>query len=201
MSEDLNRELERLKKTIMQRLRGGLASYLTYHCPEHTLDVLESALVIGKEENLTERELYMLEAAALLHDTGFLFNEQEHEIHSVKFARELLPDYDLSPEEIEEVCKGIMATRLPQTPTNRLGEVLCDADLDYLGRQDFFPIGDTLFTEFLARGIVKDEQSWNRLQLGFLENHRYFTEWSRTVREPVKQAHLERVREIVNSYD
>ena len=32
------------------------------------------------------------------------------------------------------------ATKIPQTPLTKLEEIICDADLDYLGREDFFEI-------------------------------------------------------------
>ena len=44
----------------------------------------------------------------------------------------------------------ILATKVPQKPKNKLEKIICDADLDYLGREDFDNISDKKSTiEFL----------------------------------------------------
>jgi hypothetical protein len=67
---------------------------------------------------------------------------------------------------------------MPQNPKSHLEKVICDADLDYLGRTDFFEIGDTLRKEMLYAGELLDESRWDDLQLNFLENHTYKTNFS-----------------------
>ena len=62
-------------------------------------------------------------------------------------AREILPAYGLTRDQIDTICGMIMATRIPQSPSNQLERILCDADLDYLGRDDFYEIGGRLFEE------------------------------------------------------
>ena len=80
-------------------------------------------------------------------------------------------------------------------------KIICDADLDYLGRSDFYSTGEGLFKEFLRQGIVQDETSWNLLQVNFLERHHYFTQTCQRKREAIKQQHLEELRKktAVNS--
>jgi hypothetical protein len=89
----------------------------------------------------------------------------------------------------------IRATKVPQQPFNVLEEVICDADLDYLGRNDFFQIGEGLFKEFLDQKIVSDEKSWNSLQVRFLENHHYFTTTAKERRQKQKQIHLDAIKD------
>ena len=94
------------------------------------------------------------------------------------------------PGEIEEVCQLIMATKIPQKPTDFLSQILCDADLDYLGTSDFLPIGQTLFDEFLNIGLVKNEYEFDLVQIKFLLAHRYHTGFAIKYRDPVKKSHL-----------
>lgn len=82
----------------------------------------------------------------------------------------------------------------PQAPRNKLARILCDADLDYLGRPDFVRIGSTLFTEMKHYGVLSTEREWNELQERFLERHKYFTATNKRLREPVKQEHLAAVK-------
>ena len=98
----------------------------------------------------------------------------------------------------------IMATRIPQSPKNHLEEILCDADLDYLGRNDFDLISYNLRTEYFGLGMVKTEAEWMQIQINFIGKHRYFTNSTRRKREDLKTKHLRRLRiqadlEITNS--
>lgn len=90
-----------------------------------------------------------------------------------------------------------MATRVPQSPDGLLEKIICDADLDYLGRDDFFSIGNKIFREFMARNIVANEQEWNELQVKFLSVHNYFTNTSILLRAAKKEAHLKQVQQIL----
>lgn len=83
-----------------------------------------------------------------------------------------------------------MATKIPQQPHNLLEQIICDADLDYLGRDDFYKIGETLRKEFLHYSIVNSDEEWETLQIKFLQNHHYHTISSQQLREPIKHQYL-----------
>ncbi len=175
---------------ILERLQQGLPAKRTYHSLSHTLDVYRTAVSIANAEGVTEEELDLLRTAALFHDSGFLVSDTDHENHSCDLARQVLPTFGYSSEQVERVCLMVMATKVPQQPQDRLSRILCDADLDYLGRPDFHRIGSTLFNEFVQYGVVRTEREWNELQVRFLSQHRYFTETNKQLREPAKQQHL-----------
>lgn len=190
-----------LQQHVIEKLREGLSPDLTYHCVAHTLDVLQQVENIALQEgNKKQEELLLLKVAALYHDTGFLLTYQNHEEKGCELAREELPSFGFNPNQIENICGLILATKVPQMPKTKLQQIMCDADLDYLGRADFFTIGETLFQEFLCYGIVKDEENWNQLQVKFLENHSFFTHFSRNNREPQKQVYLQQIKEKVNHH-
>jgi hypothetical protein len=108
-------------------------------------------------------------------------------------TRDILPDFGFNPDQLNTICGMILATRLPQSPNGKLEKILCDADLDYLGRSDFYEIGGRLFAEMKRLGVVDTEREWNLIQKTFLESHRYHTTFSQTHREPEK---LKRLQEI-----
>jgi len=180
---------------ILSRLRSGLPKERTYHNFSHTLDVYRSAVELAMHAGVKEEEMNLLRTAALYHDSGFMVQDHDHEEAGCTIAREALPQFGYGKEHIKRVCDLVMATKLPPRPKDQLAMILCDADLDYLGRPDFFRIGTTLFWEFKHYGVVKDEHDWNELQVRFMSAHRYFTETSRAEREPLKQQNLERVRQ------
>lgn len=199
MTASIENTFIEIRDRVIERLRNELPDQLYYHSPEHTLDVLQQAEFLGNFETLSPREALLLRIAALFHDTGFVLSAEDHEVNSCRFAEPYLDLLQLSSEEKEEVRKAIMATRLPQTPQNRIGEILCDADLDYLGRADFFPIGQLLFRELQASGKVSTLEHWNNIQIAFLRQHRYFTEFSRLNREPVKLGYLNALETNANN--
>jgi uncharacterized protein len=179
---------------ILAKLKAELPPGRTYHCLEHTLDVYASVIDIAYEEGVEGEDLALLKMAALYHDAGFTEDDTDHELVGCRIVRTSLPDFGFSEEQIERVCHMIMSTRIPQSPKDRLGQILCDADLDYLGRNDFVRIGNTLFEEFRIYGVLRTEREWNELQERFLERHRYFTATNIRLREPVKQQNLSAVR-------
>ena len=185
----------KIKTSVLSRLRS-LHPSLTYHSMDHTLDVLEQCGRIAAAEGITdEHEIFLLKVAALYHDTGFLYVYRHHEKEGCKIFLADADNYDLSEADKKKIVDLIMVTQLPQTPTNIMEKIICDADLDYLGRDDFFEIGDSLRREFLWYNIVPDNGAWDKLQYKFLMQHAYHTESSRLLREPVKQQHLARLRE------
>lgn len=187
-------EFEKVKKFILKKLKNELPKNLTYHSAEHIKDVYSSAETIVRLEKVDGEDLTLLLTAVLFHDAGFLRQQKDHERVSCEIAAETLPQYDYTPEQIERICGMIQATKIPQTPHNRLEEIICDADLDYLGRDDFFKIGNGLYEELCMYGIIDSEHEWNKLQVRFLEKHKYFTKSARKLRKPKKDEYLAMVR-------
>jgi len=192
------KDFTEIQKHVFNKLKENLPGFLTYHNPSHTVDVLTQCRVIAGEEHITSaHDLFLLQVSALYHDTGFIYSYGNHEEKSCELATEELPQFGLTQKDIEVICGLIMATKIPQSPKTALEQVICDADLDYLGRPDFYTIGNGLYKEFLHQGIVKDELSWNQLQIRFLESHQYFTNTCRAKREKGKQQHLDEIKEKV----
>lgn len=167
---------------------------LEYHNLDHVQDVLQSAMRIAEHEKINATEIKTLRIAALLHDAGFIHSRKEHEKQGTEMTREILPAFGFDPGQIEIICNMILATKLPQSPTTQLEKILCDADLDYLGRDDFYETGGKLFREMVAAGVVKTEREWNVVQQTFLQSHKYHTPYSQQNREKKKQ---ERLQEII----
>mgnify|MGYP007067824091 FL=1 len=86
-----------------------------------------------------------------------------------------------------------MATRIPQLPKNKLEEILADADLEYLGSDNFITKADELFREMQSVNAQLTLDKWNELQISFLGNHHYFTDFCKQHKEPIKQHHLQQL--------
>ena len=188
------------EKFILQYLKEQLPDNLTYHGLHHTLDVLDAALKIAASENLSEDEIKLLRIAILYHDAGFTAKYKNHEDKGCEMVRKNLPAFGYSDKEIEIVCGMIAATKIPQNPHTLLEKIICDADLDYLGRNDFHKISNTLFEEMKIYNHLHDEKEWNKIQKKFLGKHQYYTEFGKKNREHKKQQYLQEIRQLLSSY-
>jgi predicted metal-dependent HD superfamily phosphohydrolase len=179
-----------IKSRAIERLQQ-LDVHFTYHNIPHTLDVLTQAERIAQCEKITgEEDLLLLKTAAMYHDAGFLISYSGHEQDSCVVFREDAGQFGFTIGQTEIIEGLIMATRVPQVPEGILQEIICDADLDYLAREDFFELADGLRREFIYYGIVPDDAGWEALQLKFFEHHHYHTHSSIMQREPAKRKHF-----------
>jgi uncharacterized protein len=183
-------EFQKAKTYINKRLAKELPKHLSYHSVAHVKDVYTAAERLAKSEGVKGEELTLLLTAVMFHDCGFMVASKEHEKIGCDIARESLPQFGYSPEQIERICGMIMATRIPQTPHNLLEQIIADADLDYLGRDDFFKIGNKLFSELQMYGIIQTEDEWNALQIKFLDQHHYFTKTAIETRKDQKDQYV-----------
>ncbi len=186
-----------MKEFVLSYLKNKTPSFYYYHNPEHTLYVLDKAIEIGRYEKCTEGEIALISAAALWHETGYINTYADHEEASCALARKYLPGYGYSNPDIDKVCGMIMATKIPQSPKNKLEEILADADLEYLGTEHAAIIAYNLFRELQTINPSLTNAAWNKIQISFLQKHHYFTSFCKENREAGKLAYLsELVKEI-----
>jgi glycosyltransferase involved in cell wall biosynthesis len=110
-------------------------------------------------------------------------------------AQEILPKYGYTEQHVKTIVELIHATEIPHKPINKLQEIICDADLDYLGRSDFEQIADNLRKELSEMGKIKSRKEWDTIQVNFLKQHQYFTTTAIESRQKKKQENLEVVLE------
>ncbi len=195
----MSNRYEKAKQYAEELMSNGLNEKFHYHNLEHVYDVLESAIRIAELEGVSEQDQELLKTAVMFHDAGYTKGLKDHEALGCIIVQDNLPGFGYSEKEIETICGLIMATKVPQNPSNKLEEIICDADLDYLGRSDFFSVGDNLYKEFLEYGFIKGDNEWQELQQSFLENHKYFTRSAKETRHAQKAENLVRVKQKINS--
>jgi adenylate cyclase len=185
-----------LQEIILDKLEKELPKNLYYHNVKHTVDVVTQTELIGLGEGVSDEELLLLKTAALFHDAGHTVGYDNHEHYGTIIARQTLPDFYYTQSQIDTICELILSTELPPNPKNKLEEIMCDADLDYLGRSDMIPVSNTLYMELQERNKIKSINDWNRMQIKFISGHQYFTETARNLREVNKQMQIERIRNL-----
>ena len=183
-------------KYILERMRSGLSSELTYHSIDHTLAVFNQCKILAESEGISPSELRLLLVAALYHDAGYLFIATGHEDVSCDIVAGNLPNFGYTNSDVATICSLIMATKIPQHPESHLAEILCDADLDYLGKSDYFVYADKLYQEMKSHGDVSDRIAWNKMQLEFLNAHHYFTKSAILARNEQKAENIKQLQSI-----
>ncbi|MEP7144223.1 MAG: HD domain-containing protein [Ferruginibacter sp.] len=191
---------EIIRSGVLLNLANNLSKDLFYHCVDHTIDVeIQAERIAISEKILSGEDLLLLKTACLYHDTGFLFTYNEHEEAGCDLAVKELSAFGLTLKQVDIICGLIRATKIPQTPLSKLEEIICDADLDYLGREDFFPISNNLFLELKAANFISSENDWNLVQIKFFKQHQYFTATTKKLREQKKQEHLEMIEAMMQN--
>ncbi len=182
------------ERHIMKVLKEGLPDNLHYHGIHHTYDVVRAVERIAIMEGVMDDDIFVLKSAATYHDAGFVEEYDKNEPIGARLAEEILPKYGYTDEQINQVKELIYATIIPHDPKNKLEQIICDADLDYLGRDDFFEISETLRRELRDHGKIKSDRLWDEIQVKFLTQHKYFTKSAKKMRDAKKAEHLEVIK-------
>ncbi len=191
--------LDRSKEYVESFLEQNLSDEIFYHDLEHTHEVVKAADEIGRASGLTDDQLETVLIAAWFHDTGYFKGKINHEKESKNIAEEFLRDQGINEKKVTEVGGCIIATKIPQRPTNLMEEVLCDADLYHLSTSEFFRKSELLRKEFSLTGNneIKDKE-WLKANIKFLKKHTFFTDYAREKLYPHKKKNLKKLKSIKN---
>jgi uncharacterized protein len=191
-------EYEKARKYVLNRLENELSPNLTYHSLKHTLEVVSAADRLATWEKVGEEDRLLLLMGAYYHDLGFIRQRQAHESISIQLAEQTLPEFGYSDTDVVVIRGIIQATCLPQSPTNLLEMIIVDADLDYLGHEDFWERSNDLRRELEIYGDNFTDEDWYSYQLKFIQPHRYFTASERSLRDAKKQQHLLEIQKLLD---
>lgn len=181
------------ERHIMKLLEKHLSPQLHYHSIAHTKDVVKAVERIALLEDVTDEGLFLLKSAATYHDAGFIEQYDNNEPVGARLAHEILPKYGYTEEHIKKIKELIYVTEIPHAPKNKLEEIMCDADLDYLGRNDFHPIADKLKKELMENNKIASHKQWDEIQIKFLTAHTYFTDTAKKSRQEKKQQNINEI--------
>ena len=188
----------KLRKKALEILHSDLPKDLTYHGLAHTLDVLNACNQYIRRENIKAYDAKLLRIGALLHDIGFIISNIDHEKRGVEIANKLMNEFGFSKKDFNVVKGLIMATKIPQSPKNHLERIICDADLDYLGRSDFYRISNELYKELKVYTEINDMDTWNKAQIKFLKAHKYHTAFALNNRQPHKEKRIAELNKLLS---
>lgn len=193
--------IKKIKQYVTAHFAEANHAGLLYHNLDHTLGVAKHAREIAEYYKLPETEIWLLETAALFHDTGVTVTMTDHEAISVGIMRDYFADKIISEELLVQLSGLIEATRIPQKPVGLLQEIICDADLFNLGRKSLFQKSELLRKEreILQQKSISNEE-WLQDTLQFLLDHQYHTSFALTELNPGKKKNISQINDELKSY-
>ncbi len=190
---------QKLLQEVQQFVKNIFATRVSpafvFHDINHTRDVVRACEEIGSRYSLSEEEELALLIGAWMHDIGYSSGSaNQHEEHSQKLATAFLTEKRVSQQLIDMVRGCIAATKMPQTPTNQIEQIICDADLYHLGTEEFEDKNRLLRQEInKLQDKEINKKDWRQINIEFLQRQRYFTDYAKNKLEPVKQKNLDKL--------
>ncbi|WP_424493743.1 HD domain-containing protein [Salinimicrobium sp. GXAS 041] len=188
-------DFKHISTQLLKHFDSALSSWLTYHNSTHTNYVIEQAEFIGLQEKLSKNDILLVKFAALYHDSGFLIQREDHERLSCEIATRELKLHGFDATEIDRICGMIIATHIPQQPKTHLEKIVADADLQYLGTNNFEEFSSNFFKEIKHFQPELTRKEWDQIQIDFISSHTYHTNYGRKHLEPVKRENLQKVKQ------
>ncbi len=183
---------------IRELFRDELPDGIKYHDSNHTLHPARGVVAVANKlaisENISEHDRELLITAAYFHDSGYIREYDKNEPIAARMAGRILKLIGYKANEIEKIQKMILSTDFERNPKTHVEKILCDADLDNLGREDFFKLDGKLREGRRIRGIdVSDDSKWYRSTFEIIIKHQYYTESQKKLREKGKQKNIKRL--------
>lgn len=199
----LREEYFQLEPYIMNQMER-LPKNLTYHNVVHTSDVMDSSGRLALLEGIKpyDARYWLIKIGALLHDIGYKIQPsgKDHEAIGAEYAKRLLgTDSGLNTYDLLDITGMIRATKLPQDPRTFLEKIVCDADVDNFGRDDFFSRGELLREELRSFGINPSDKQWYEGSLKLLEGHKYHTDAAKHLRDGKKKENIAELKKRIAS--
>lgn len=198
--------LKIIDQYIRDLFREELPHGIKYHDADHTLHPTRGVVAVANKialaEKISERNRELLIAAAYFHDTGYIREYDKNEPIAARMAGRILKLIGFEPDEIKKIQNMILSTDLAREPQTHLEKILCDADLDHLGREDFLELDGKLRQGRGNRGIdVDDDKKWYEGTLALIRNHRFYTQYQKELREEKKKENIQKLLKILENIE
>ena len=177
-----------------EKLQSSRCKDFPFHNWRHTEDVVSNSKLISTNEKLTEKTVEEIIIASYFHDIGNIITYVGHEKVSCAYAQEFLTNEGYSEKGIMNVINNIKATEIPQHPKTISQKVICDSDLAHLGSKKFSFKNGNLRKEWEKyNNLTFTNEQWAAMNINFLDNHSYHTDFAKKYYSEQKVKNIERV--------
>ena len=184
------------EKYVSALLAEKLPENIIYHNFNHALLIKKNAEIIGEQSKLTPDEMNILRLCALFLNAGYVNSyEQSHE-ESAGIASAFLAEQGADQATMGRISDIIRSARMPQSPKDKIAEVLCDAEMMYIATEEAIEQFDLLVDETATQQPnTRKRQFFEKGWINFFTTHTYFTDYGKAVLQPQKEANVKRLSE------
>ncbi|RZW53616.1 MAG: HD domain-containing protein, partial [Flavobacteriaceae bacterium] len=176
----MSKLVEKTDKFVFDLFKNELDNSFLYHNYTHTQRVLKSTNEILENIEMDDKEKEIIRLSALLHDTGYTKDRENHEKESIKIAESFLKDENVDEKTIAAVSKCIAATEFNSEPETILGKIIRDADASHFGKKYFREASEFLRKELELQNIKKySPTEWLDENIKVLsKKHQFYTDYA-----------------------
>ncbi len=168
--------INKTRKTAIQIFKSEIPKDLVFHSREHTEEVVAAGQMLAESYPMSREDVEDIVIALWFHDLGFTQGWEGHEERSAEMARTFLRQENVAEDRIEKIASLIKVTHRDAVPTNLAEEIIKDSDTSHIGSKSYLIKLGLLRTEWEKREQKKyGEKEWLKLNLQFLEQHKYYT--------------------------
>ena len=186
---------------VFNLFKDKLSADYIYHNFNHTLRVVNAAIVLADKENVDDENTETLLIAAWLHDAGYVEGDKDHEEISCRIAEEFLTAQDYPAEKIALVCSLIRATKIGITPATPLENIIKDADCSHFASKNYINLAELLREEWrITHEKVFTDLEWaitNRNILMY--KHRFYTDYAKRELQHIKEHNVAVLQGTINA--
>ncbi len=187
--------LQKAKDYVEILFKDKLSSVYFYHNFIHTTYTVNKAEEIMKNTPVSTEDQEKVLLALWFHDTGYIECALNHEEKGVEIMKDFLQKENYPENEIAEITKLILATKITYEPQNLLEQIVKDADCSHFASHDYNDISDALRKEWELTNVrCFSNDEWNAGNLEMLKNkHQYYTEYAKTNWQPLKEKNIKKI--------
>lgn len=172
--------ITRVENYVTELYKNNNSSLHCYHSIVHAKEVVEAIDEMTAAMNILDDDKEILMIAGWFHDVGYFETDKGHEEVSAAHAEIFLKENHYPSEKIAIVKKCILATKVPTNPQNILEEIICDADLHHLGKNDIEEKSELFRQELEIKNICHPTDiEWIENNIKFLNEHSFYTDYAK----------------------
>ena len=195
--------VENAESYVFHVFKDKLSPDYIYHNFNHTLRVVNNAVIIAKAEGISAEDTEMVVLAAWFHDVGYIDGPDKHEKRSAQIAQEHLLKKGYPEDKAATVAKLIRVTEMGVEPETQLEKIIKDADCSHFADDNYALLSELLREEWkLTQERTFTDLEWakgNRKML--LMHHRFFTEYGKEKLQPLKETNIAALQGVINDLE
>ncbi len=187
--------LQKAKDYVETLFKDKLSSVYFYHNFIHTTFTVNKAEEILKNTPVSEKDQEKVLLALWFHDTGYIECAKDHEEKGVEIMKDFLQKENYAENDIDDIAKLILATKITYEPQNLLEKIVKDADCSHFASHDYNDISDALRKEWELTNVrCFSNDEWNSGNLDMLKHkHRFYTDYAKQNWQPLKDKNIRKI--------